>query len=489
MRTHLLVATLAMASALAPIPSHAGCEDQCRQYKTELDQFKQTCAQVQDATQKEVCALRIESRENQIGALCDAKDMADGATRNNTTAAGVFTAAAVTCGLACASFGFAETACQVAQMGASAWDVIGGMLLHSQESSGYSALQQVAGKGMGLFHVDNSGIFSKQASAAGDAAVKELLKKNPQATAEMQRAASEKAAQDYRQKRLGSCIAAGVMGAVASLKWVNIAKSRHSAEAACVDIGDLDSTLPGAGDGYNAPQYHAGGGTPSGSPTGADNGAIMADALQGDLSSDEIASFPNGQGIQNAINAGDKQVLGLLPNSSQIPNALAKAGMPIQDIAKRLQAGESPASLMASAFPGMSSDAAAAFKALEADAAAGKLALKGASPDVAGTAYAQKGGGSGSKSAAKDGGPGLDFGKFGLGSTRGIGISPKEIAFKGQDRKPSSFARGDIWHEGWRETIFQIVSDKINQARSRVDQLEWATPLNRALNGLPARKR
>ncbi|MGK5085470.1 hypothetical protein WDW37_19455, partial [Bdellovibrionota bacterium FG-1] len=45
----------------------------------------------------------------------------------------------------------------------------------------------------------------------------------------------------------------------------------------------------------------------------------------------------------------------------------------------------------------------------------------------------------------------------------------------------------DIWHEGFGGTIFQIVSTKLVKNQDRIENLEWDTPLNRALVGLPSR--
>jgi hypothetical protein len=56
------------------------------------------------------------------------------------------------------------------------------------------------------------------------------------------------------------------------------------------------------------------------------------------------------------------------------------------------------------------------------------------------------------------------------------------------DRAPASAsADADIWHTDFKGSIFQIVSSKIVETKPRVDNLDWSTPLNRALMGLPSK--
>lgn len=43
---------------------------------------------------------------------------------------------------------------------------------------------------------------------------------------------------------------------------------------------------------------------------------------------------------------------------------------------------------------------------------------------------------------------------------------------------------GDIWHETYQGSIFEIVSYRLDKSRTRVVEMEWQTPLNRALTGL-----
>jgi hypothetical protein len=93
------------------------------------------------------------------------------------------------------------------------------------------------------------------------------------------------------------------------------------------------------------------------------------------------------------------------------------------------------------------------------------------------------GGGKGSAPAAKP--------AFGLGLNFGAAAAPtapSDLAFDKTKKLPEPAREGDIWHEGYGGTIFQIVSQKLVKNTDRIEQLEWDTPLNRALAGLKPQK-
>ena len=95
------------------------------------------------------------------------------------------------------------------------------------------------------------------------------------------------------------------------------------------------------------------------------------------------------------------------------------------------------------------------------------------------------GGGRGASlsSAAKPASP-FGFGMKGPGLTGG----PAEATFEKMKKAPELQEGGDIFHEGYAGSIFDIVSVKLTKTHDRIDELEWDTPLNRALAGLPAKK-
>lgn len=122
-----------------------------------------------------------------------------------------------------------------------------------------------------------------------------------------------------------------------------------------------------------------------------------------------------------------------------------------------------------------------------ADGAAQKLSeviqqLDHALPDsaIAGAKYASHGGGS--ASAPKED---AEF-KFDLGALFGAEGGPalggnEELNFEGRSPASTSNESSDIWHRGYPGTIFEIVTKRLGASRDRVENLKWATPLNRAL--------
>ena len=51
---------------------------------------------------------------------------------------------------------------------------------------------------------------------------------------------------------------------------------------------------------------------------------------------------------------------------------------------------------------------------------------------------------------------------------------------------PQAFTQEDeIFHVGYPGTIFDIITEKVSVTRDRIDQMEWDTRMNRALQGLP----
>ncbi len=102
---------------------------------------------------------------------------------------------------------------------------------------------------------------------------------------------------------------------------------------------------------------------------------------------------------------------------------------------------------------------------------------------------AGSGGGAGG-SASGEGNPlGMDFLNFGqnrnpAGGQPTVGL----LDFAGaKNGKGSGYTPGglDIWHSGDpKVSIFQIISSRMGQASQLVDQVEWSSPLNRAVHGL-----
>ena len=120
-------------------------------------------------------------------------------------------------------------------------------------------------------------------------------------------------------------------------------------------------------------------------------------------------------------------------------------------------------------------------------AANGELSVKGA--NFGGVNSVMTSGGGGGKAKAADNGFNMmNFGKFQQGGTAPALAKIDTMNFHGA-REPSSASEklldnSDIWHSHWKGSIFNIISTITEKNRTRITEMEWQTPLNRALNGL-----
>ena len=78
------------------------------------------------------------------------------------------------------------------------------------------------------------------------------------------------------------------------------------------------------------------------------------------------------------------------------------------------------------------------------------------------------------------------FGSFNTAPNPTAGTG--ELSFSKQKALVASSDGDDIYHAGWPGTLFDITTTRLRKALDRVEQLEWDTPLNRALNGLARKK-
>jgi hypothetical protein len=77
--------------------------------------------------------------------------------------------------------------------------------------------------------------------------------------------------------------------------------------------------------------------------------------------------------------------------------------------------------------------------------------------------------------------------KLGLGEDTAEPLqSVSTTSFSG---RPLGYDPNDIWHAGHPGTIFQIVSERIEQGREKVERMDWEIPINRRQHGLPMRGR
>lgn len=267
----------------------------------------------------------------------------------------------------------------------------------------------------------------------------------------------------------GECTLAGVLAAAAATRFYSAKSSTESEEKECKTISRYASMA--AANNYKMAQapkplsY-------SGSLSGAGRAGNQLTGLN--MSPQEAASnFPKNLLPQQGAAKADPfaKIFDKMPNSSKIPDALAKMGGSLEQIAGALESGNSPGSILAAAMGGASPQMANEFRNLDA-AMAKYMKIEGA-----GTVTASGGPrGGGSKS------PDLGFSFGNLFGAKGGEAGPgaaKSVSF---GRTPAS-AEADIWHSAYPGTIFQIISSKISASRDKVEDLEWVTPINRAMAG------
>ena len=148
--------------------------------------------------------------------------------------------------------------------------------------------------------------------------------------------------------------------------------------------------------------------------------------------------------------------------------------MSLSDLGKRLTNGESPSQILSS-IPGLQNHA-AAFNQMD-KMVQKELAKNGSA--LAASYSAPKGAGAAKKNT--------DFSSLFSSTDKPIaaGAGGQALEFGKMQAAPKLSEGGDIWHEGYTGTLFDITSQRIDKSRTGVDQLEWSSPMNRALLGLP----
>ncbi len=176
------------------------------------------------------------------------------------------------------------------------------------------------------------------------------------------------------------------------------------------------------------------------------------------------------------------EVFNRLQNKDKLAQLLKqKTGVGLTDIARKLESGQSPATILSS-IPGLEK-LSGSFKAIEADAI--QFAQKQGLATAGSGAYAARGGAGSSGSKAGD----MDFGSMFGAKDAGMGAGGSSaIAF---EKMKQALAVGssseDIYHETYKGSIFDIATQRLDKSRKNVDELEWESPMNRALLGLPKR--
>lgn len=453
------------------------------------------------------CYQTLMNDWNQVGPGCAAIQLLDDTKTDQWALAVIYTAATAVCTGACI-WGWTQWACTVAALTALGFDIgfsvdlaskgadltapyknLGGTLAQGVIGAGTAAagaMASVVSVGYGNLSTQWSAVAQQGSEAAVGA-----TKAGESGLADTGKAIGENAgkqAGENAAKKTATCyLSAALVAAGAGFKWASLAQLGGAKDAQCEEIkkhnladvkivedpsGSTASSPPGAAPG--GPAVAPGGDPAKGGNTSSNTGGNFADPNKSAATPSAIQAK-----AYAALSGGvlDK-MLNNIPFKNQLGEALkGMSGLTLADIGKRLSAGESPNSIIGS-IPGLGGFA-AATKQLEKDILSGKI-----KPEPGQSTYGSFGGRGGSSATKAAPNP------FGFLGQQGGALSggPSETAFEKMKKNPELLSGGDIWHEGYGGSIFQLVSEKLGKTRDRIDELEWETPLNRALLGLPAKK-
>jgi len=215
---------------------------------------------------------------------------------------------------------------------------------------------------------------------------------------------------------------------------------------------------------------------------GSDGASYFARNSGGESTRPETAAdaiLRNTPSQSGAATASSAPLLDKMPNYSQIPAELEKKGLSVADIGQRLKT-QSPGNLLAS-MGGMPAGFAGLMNQADKDIRDGKIQLLGGADNPG---YVS--GGSGATASSGRSGEPLSFGFGTLTGAQNAAGGSKEISLLPASGIPGT-SNEDIWHSSGKESIFQIISKRYVRNREKVSNEEWASPLNRALMGLPNR--
>jgi hypothetical protein len=289
-----------------------------------------------------------------------------------------------------------------------------------------------------------------------------------------------------------SCLAATMLFAGVAVKTVQRRRTDDASDKNCKLARDLASqarvTRNNESNGKGANDANGGsvssGVAGAGDATTSSSGNADVDSYFASVDGSPYP-FPPPQFAAATGNGGDPFLAAFngLTNKGDIPRALTEAaGISMGQFARRMANGESLGDITSS-LPNLNQGGVSSqgLANLERDILSGKAELGLAN----GKSMYVGGGGSSKPQGTANRPMATDF-TFGMRAP--AGTTSSEAVFEKMKRDVAPEADGDIWHEGYGGSIFQIVSVKLSKARDRVDQLEWETPLNRALTGLPSKK-
>ncbi len=281
---------------------------------------------------------------------------------------------------------------------------------------------------------------------------------------------------EQASKDIGPCISAGLLTLVMGVKIGMVADGgvlKKAKNSACNNVKALKAlnagtilTRPTSGvSDYKTLDAH----NASGSGTGA---AMTAASLSADP---EIPTDSMGRAdIGKLVAAATSGLNGFPPERLR---ELADGHKDkIQDLLRELKKGDAAGAVM-SVSPELSSGPVG-----EMFAKVGGYIQEGRVQAEVGSAVMSSGNGGGTSNSKNSasifalGGRLTPSGKSGTTETK---FDKPKLAIDSND---------DIFHTKWTGTIFQLVSLRLENSKNKIDTLEWASPLNRALLGLPPLK-
>jgi hypothetical protein len=407
---------------------------------------------------------RCQYHDSQVLNYCLAYEATTSTDKFNIPLLALDVGAAATCGIECFNpiSSTIGAACHITSTAASAAQILDEM---SQSSSGVS---KDIGEILGAAGIANNvvGVMTTTGGLSHISNIVEFMKDQPANTASASQA-----------NKLNACISMGVMSAMAAMRVAQLASHAASKQSSCQSVLNLLSSQPvitastGTATGEGGSTAGASGATSGGSIIGSGAASASNIASTAACAQNGIGSCPDSGQMSAATDGGLMSSTGLDQTAG---TALAAQDLPA--LANAINSGQSAGSMIGSAMQGQGVDGAIDTIKGITDDMQKNLVSVAASP-----AYSSSGAGGAVKPAQSAFGKGFDFGSSAAGAT-----PAGELKF---NRAPSAIADGDIWHEGYKGSIFQIVSTKIVETKDRINSMDWSTPLNRALMGLPAQKK
>jgi hypothetical protein len=276
-----------------------------------------------------------------------------------------------------------------------------------------------------------------------------------------------------KRDRTLTCESAAAMTAMIGVRSKELASNGETKQQACTQIHALaGNTPPVSGTSTAVGSINtnlnavntATGGVPAGT-----NGSLTSGNAPNIISCAKygLGSQPGGCGMSSSqLSSPDAALL-----NTQLGQAVAQQAIPnYGQIVAQLNSGASPGALARGALGGDASNELGSAVETLASAAA-------AHPPQAPSAPNAVAAGGAAKKTSDD-----SAFKFDFSDTQAAQGAP-EAAYSQATRAPA--ASEDIFHTGYKGSIFDIVTQKISATQDRVDKMEWSTRLNRALNGLP----